>query len=111
MPTLLDKTLKRALTIKGEPYVLTLSPLGFTLLPKGRRKGHEILWSDLVSGETALATALNASLQFNAENDGRGKKEPPAKAAGRTVGKTMARPRRKSPAAKAGVEKAPLKKR
>jgi hypothetical protein len=28
----------------------------------GRRKGLEIRWADLVSGEAALATALNASL-------------------------------------------------
>lgn len=104
MPTVLDKTLKRALTIKGEPYVLTLSPQGFTLLPKGRRKGQEILWSDLVSGETAMATALNASLQFNAENAVKAKK-PPAKARARTT----ASPGRKSTAVKAGRTKAPPK--
>ena len=68
MPTVLDKTLKRELTVQGKPFVLTLSPLGFTLIPKGRRKGHQVLWNDLVSGEAALATALNASLQFSAEN-------------------------------------------
>jgi hypothetical protein len=32
------------------------------LARKGRRKGLEIRWADLVSGEAALATALNASL-------------------------------------------------
>jgi hypothetical protein len=31
-------------------------------VPKGRRKGYELAWSALVSGEAALATALNASL-------------------------------------------------
>jgi hypothetical protein len=34
------------------------------LVPKGRRKGHEIAWKDLVSGDAALATALNASLKI-----------------------------------------------
>jgi hypothetical protein len=29
---------------------------------KGRRKGLELSWKDLVSGEAALATALNASV-------------------------------------------------
>jgi hypothetical protein len=29
---------------------------------KGRRKGLELAWNDLVTGEAALATALNASL-------------------------------------------------
>lgn len=33
------------------------------LTPKGRRKGHELRWKDLVSGEAALAVALNASLR------------------------------------------------
>jgi hypothetical protein len=77
MPTILDKTLKRALTVKGHPFVLTISPHGFTLIPKGKRKGHEILWSEFVSGEAALATALNASLQFSAEQE---EKKPAAKA-------------------------------
>ena len=69
MPTVLDKSLKRALLVKGNPFVLTISPEGFTLIPKGKRKGHEISWSEFVSGEAALATALNASLQFSAEQE------------------------------------------
>jgi hypothetical protein len=69
MPTVLDKTLKRELTVKGNPFVLTISPQGFKLIPKGKRKGHEILWSEFVSGEAAMATALNASLKFSAENE------------------------------------------
>jgi len=68
MATALDKTLKRELTVNREPYILTLSPTGFMLLPKGRRKGVEIAWSAIVDGEAALATALNASLQFTAES-------------------------------------------
>ena len=62
MTTKLDGTLKRELTIRKDVYTLTLSPVGFVLAPKGRRKGLEIAWADLVSGEAALATALNASL-------------------------------------------------
>lgn len=60
--TKLDKTLKRELDIAGQAYILTLSPEGLKLTLKGRRKGHELAWKDLVSGEAALATALNASL-------------------------------------------------
>ncbi len=83
MPTVLDKTLKRALTVKGNPCVLTISPEGFKLIPKGKRKGHEFLWSEFVSGEAALATALNASLQFSSEQEEKkpaantGEKAPP----------------------------------
>jgi hypothetical protein len=62
MTTRLEGQLKRELAIGGEPYTLTLSPAGFVLALKGRRKGLEIKWVELVSGEAALATALNASL-------------------------------------------------
>ena len=62
MTTKLDKPLKRELSIEGDPYTLTISPDGLHLVPKGRRKGQELRWTDLVSGEAALATALNASL-------------------------------------------------
>lgn len=62
MPTRLDKPLKRELEIEGEPYTLTITADGLKLTRKGKRKGHELAWKDLVSGEAALATALNASL-------------------------------------------------
>ena len=62
MATKLDKPLKRELDIAGKPYMLTIGPRGFKLVPKGRRKGVEIAWEDIASGEAALAAALNASL-------------------------------------------------
>ena len=63
MATKLDKPLKREVQIEGKPYMLTVSPEGLKLVPKGKRKGQEFSWHDLVSGEAALAAALNASLQ------------------------------------------------
>lgn len=63
MTTRLEKPLKRELDIDGEPYILTISPEGLKLTLKGKRKGQELQWTDLVSGEAALATALNASLE------------------------------------------------
>ena len=60
--TKLEKDLKRELDIGGEAYVLTISPTGLKLVRKGHRKGRELTWKELVSGETALAVALNASL-------------------------------------------------
>jgi hypothetical protein len=62
MATKLDKPLKRELDIDGEPYILTISPQGLLLTVKGRRKGQELAWKDLVSGDAALAVALNATL-------------------------------------------------
>lgn len=63
MATKLEKPLKRELNVNGETYVLTISPDGLKLVLKGKRKGQELAWKDLVSGEAALAAALNASLR------------------------------------------------
>jgi hypothetical protein len=60
--TPLDKNLKRLVRISGDDYVITLSPMSLKLTQKGRRQGLELLWTDLISGEAALATALHASL-------------------------------------------------
>lgn len=62
MATKLDKPLRREISIRGQPFVVTLAPEGFKLVGKGRRKGLEISWDDLTSGEAALATALRASI-------------------------------------------------
>ena len=64
MTTKLQTPLKRELSIKGQLYTLTISPERLHLVQKGRRKGHELAWIDLISGDAALATALNASLAF-----------------------------------------------
>lgn len=63
MATKLDKSLKRELDIDGAAYMVVLSPEGLKLTEKGKRKGIELAWKDLVSGQAALATALNASLE------------------------------------------------
>ena len=60
--TKLDGELKREISIDGTPYVLRIDPEGLTIVPKGKRKGRQLAWRDLVSGEAALAVALNASL-------------------------------------------------
>ena len=62
MTTRLEGPLRRELDIAGESYTLTIAPQGLKLVRKGRRKGLELAWNALVSGEAALATALNASL-------------------------------------------------
>ena len=63
MATKLEKPLRREITIKRSSYIVTISPEGVKLTEKGKRKGIELAWSDLVSGQAALATALNASLE------------------------------------------------
>lgn len=61
--TPLDKPLRRELQIGDDLYTLTLDPEGLKLMRKGHRKGLDLRWEDLVSGDAALATALQASLK------------------------------------------------
>jgi hypothetical protein len=65
MTTKLEKTLKREIEIGGEPYIVAIDPAGLKITAKGKRKGQELAWKDLVNGEAALAVALNASLEQN----------------------------------------------
>lgn len=76
--TKLEGPLKREISLGASPYTLTIDPDGLHLVPKGKRRGVELSWMDLVSGDAAMATALNASL---AQSGGRG-------TAGRTAAKT-----------------------
>ena len=63
MTTVLDKDLKRQVSVDGVDYTVTLTPDGFKLTAKGRRRPEvELRWRDLVSGDAAMAVALNASL-------------------------------------------------
>jgi hypothetical protein len=62
MATPLHKPLKRELRVRDSTFIITISPDSLKLTLKGRRKGYELKWQDLVSGDAALATALNASL-------------------------------------------------
>jgi hypothetical protein len=62
MPTKLEKELKREVEVGGEPHVLTISPTGLKLVRKGRRKGIELSWAALASGDAATAAELRASL-------------------------------------------------
>ena len=63
MATKLEKALKRELQIGEQAYMLTIDPQGLKLVVKGKRNGLELAWSKLVSGDAALATALNASVE------------------------------------------------
>ena len=85
MATLLDKTLRRQINVKGQDYILALSPEGLKITLKGKRKGLELSWGALVSGDAALAVALNASVgQFAAPP---ADPEPPAKKKRDTAGR------------------------
>lgn len=61
--TPLDKPLRREVQIGDETYTLTIDPDGIKLVSKGKRNGLTLKWTELVNGDAALATALQASLQ------------------------------------------------
>jgi hypothetical protein len=62
MATRLDKTLKRELEIEGKLYTVSISPEGVKIVPKGGRKGPEITWQTLLSGDAELSRDLNVSV-------------------------------------------------
>ena len=61
MATKLDKQLKREIEVDGKAYMLTLSPEGLKVTEKGKRKGHELSWKDLVNGNGAVPGGMGAS--------------------------------------------------
>ena len=63
MATVLDKALRRQVTVDGVDYTVVVDPEGIRLTGKGKRRPEvELRWRDLLSGEAAMAVALNASL-------------------------------------------------
>ncbi len=64
MATRLDKTIKRELELDGKVYTVTVSPEGVKVVPKGARKGHEISWTELLSGDVELRRDLKLSLHM-----------------------------------------------
>ncbi len=63
MTTILDKELKRQVSVDGIDYTVAIDPDGVRVTGKGKRNAQvELRWRDLLSGDAALAVALNASL-------------------------------------------------
>jgi hypothetical protein len=62
MATKLDRAIKRELEIDGALYTVSMSPQGVRIVAKGRRKGHELSWRALLSGDAELAQQLKISL-------------------------------------------------
>jgi hypothetical protein len=63
MTTLLEKEVKREIAVDGVAYNVLIDPEGLRVVPKGKRTPIVTLkWKDLVTGDTALAVALQASV-------------------------------------------------
>jgi hypothetical protein len=63
MTTKLEKDLKREIDVDGKHYTVTISPGGLKIAEKGHRKGHELTWKQILSGDTALAGDLAQSIE------------------------------------------------
>jgi hypothetical protein len=64
MATRLDKTIKRELELAGQLYTVSMSPEGVKIVQKGKRKGHEMSWETLLSGDAELRRDLNMTLDM-----------------------------------------------
>ena len=62
MATKLDKSLKRELEFRDRLYTVTISPEGLKVVEKGKRRGQELSWDTIISGDATLAQDLKISL-------------------------------------------------
>ena len=62
MATKLDKPIKRELEHAGMLYTVTISPDGVRVVEKGKRKGRELSWESIISGDAELTEALKLAL-------------------------------------------------
>ena len=90
--TVLDKELKRQVTVDGSDYTMAVDPEGLRLTGKGKRTPEvELRWRDLLSGEAAMAVALNASLAKKPKAAARPESDPSAEETSKRPPKKRAR--------------------
>ena len=58
MAVKLEKSIKRELDMEGRAYTITIAPEGIKVVEKGKRKGREISWRAIISGDAQLAEEL-----------------------------------------------------
>ena len=62
MAVKLEKTIKRELDMDGKSYTVQIAPEGIKVTEKGKRKGREITWRAIISGDAQLAEELKKSI-------------------------------------------------
>lgn len=62
MAVKLEKTIKRELDMDGKSYTVQIAPEGIKVTEKGKRKGREISWRSIISGDAQLAEELKQSI-------------------------------------------------
>ncbi|MGH7678811.1 MAG: hypothetical protein ACRENU_10120 [Gemmatimonadaceae bacterium] len=63
MAVKIEKTIKRELEMDGKTYTIAIAPEGIKVTEKGKRKGREISWRAIISGDAQLAEELKVSLE------------------------------------------------
>ncbi len=66
MTAKLDKSIKRELELDGKLYTITIAPDGLKVTEKGKRKGQEIAWRSIITGDASLTEDLKISLDASA---------------------------------------------
>ena len=62
MATKLEKTLKREIEIDGKAYMVAISPEGVKVTQKSFRRGPELTWRSIISGEAEMGQQLKSSV-------------------------------------------------
>jgi hypothetical protein len=70
MATKLEKTLKREIDIDGKPYMVAISPEGVKVTQKGFRRGPELTWRSIISGEAEMNQQLRSSVSSTGGDSG-----------------------------------------
>jgi hypothetical protein len=68
MTTKLDKPLKREVDVNGVSFTVTISPEGVKIVEKGKRKGHELTWEQVIRGDLSLTQDLLDSIAVAKES-------------------------------------------
>lgn len=66
MTAKLDRAIKRELDLDGTLYTITIAPEGLKVTEKGKRKGQEVSWRSIISGDATLSENLKISLDASA---------------------------------------------
>lgn len=62
MATKLEKPIKRELELDGQLYTVIMAPDGIKVTEKGKRKGQELSWRTIISGDASLTQDLKISV-------------------------------------------------
>src|SRR5262245_19200854 len=70
MTAKLDRAIKRELDLDGTLYTITIAPEGLKVTEKGKRKGQEVSWRSIISGDATLSENLKISVDASEASSG-----------------------------------------